>query len=49
MRRIHVLKCLVTLMLIVGMLAPSAITASSYTTVVQLWVGISVMSIDGSS
>ena len=49
MRRTHVLECLVSLMLIVGLLAPLAVTASSSSTVVKLWVGNSTMSIGGVS
>jgi len=36
MRRTHVLKFLITFMLVAGLLGPPAVTASSYTTVVQL-------------
>jgi len=49
MTQTHALRCLLIFMLVVGLLGPPTVTASSYTTVVQLWVGVSIMSIGGVS
>ena len=47
MRGTHVLKSVATLLLVLGLLVPLGVTASSSTTVVKLWVGNSTMSIGG--
>jgi hypothetical protein len=47
MRRTHLLNVLVAILLVVGLLVPSAVTALSSTTVVKLWVGNNIMSIGG--
>ena len=46
MRRTRLLKILVAILLVVGLLAPSAAIASSSTTV-KLWIGNASMSVNG--
>ena len=46
MRRTHLLKVLVAILLVVGLLAPSTAIASSSTTV-NLWIGNASMSVNG--
>jgi roadblock/LC7 domain-containing protein len=46
MRRTHLLNVLVAILLVTGLLAPSAATASSSTTV-KLWIGKASMSVNG--
>jgi S1-C subfamily serine protease len=47
MRRTRLLKVLVAILLVAGLLVPSAATALSSTTVVKLWVGNNIMTIGG--
>jgi hypothetical protein len=46
MRRTHLLNVLVAILLVTGLLAPSAATASS-STMVKLWIGKASMSVNG--